>query len=141
MMRSTTKWRVVRRRLALGVGLTLLAMIVCGGMALGVSLYYPRLGRITDFQFLTPGLRISGTNYVSENNDDEVLLRNTITQKSINLGKLGVPNLPAYKVLNYQNRLYLIIMNNSSGSFDGWDFTVYNITTDQPDDLNLDDTN
>ena len=131
----------VLRRLALGVGLAVLAIMACGGLILGVIIYYPKFGRITDFQLLNSNLHIPNTNYVIEKSDQGMALYNTSTQRNFDIEVVSDSNFPAYNVLNYQNRRYLIIMNNSRGSFDGWAFSVYNITTNQPFDVNRDNPN
>ncbi len=113
--------------------------------------YYPRLGRITNFQIMSDNARLGDTHYVIERQPDtysllqderyRYVLRNEVSRAELSLG--SVPRhyfQPEYTVLRRENRTYLIA-KLSADIYTGGEvhpvllFNIYDITDGTPRDL------
>ena len=118
--------KLIKRMLGV-VGIFTLLVFLCGaGLFLDVWLY-PTFGRINDFQAVKDGTLLAGTNYTLAINDGHVGLQNSITHQTINTYGAN-----QYSLLRHNDGLYFIQVEATSGSGNLLDFSIYNITTDQP---------
>jgi hypothetical protein len=135
--------RFLRRswlRWMLAAIVTVFVTIFCLGIAIYLTmLYYPRLGRISNFEEIKPGLMLPGTNYVIERLGNDFVLKNSISQNTTYLTDDNpYISRPRYTLLSHRGNLYLITMIDGGGSMGGYGFDIINISGDQPHNLMLD---
>lgn len=127
------------RNLFIGCLIVLMLPLLCIGMLVWLVVYYPKLGRITDFHVIQDGDVIAGTPYKIIKLTDRFVVRNQVTGTEKQIAYRDddsyYSQMQAYTVLVHKGMFFLITKYGNSGSGGGDTYSVFNLKTNPPYDV------